>query len=310
MRDLKAIRADCLVLRGSDGSLSQAELNSVLGQSDEFDRQSLALVRRLTEVTQNVGRVRELRLQAADVNGGKSLVVIRLEAENRAELKQLQDMLQKMKTLKSASSWPADLAKLREKKLQLLDTEIRLQISHNSSSCTLAEGPSSMSIEMQEAKRRAQLQRKRDARKSRRFRLNSNPNLDEKHSELDKDLELNKDLELVPITVSADAKVQEFIRDSSLRTAEENDMLDELKRGVEELGEIARNMNVSISVGNAMATDLEHKVNQRSEQFKSANKQIDQLREEDNGLGRWLPICVCATILVVLLLYLARTLST
>ena len=70
-------------------------------------------------------------------------------------------------------------------------------------------------------------------------------------------------------------------------------MLDELERGVAELGDMAATMRGQIEVGMAVYHGFATKLETVTPRLRGANRALDEIIDESGGASRWCPILVC-----------------
>lgn len=86
-------------------------------------------------------------------------------------------------------------------------------------------------------------------------------------------------------------------------------MLDEILKGVTELGQIAKDINTQIAISNAMTDELDKKMDKTIEQFKFSNARLQELLEETGGTSRWCPVIICFILLLGLVGYMWNVLK-
>jgi len=137
------------------------------------------------------------------------------------------------------------------------------------------------------AKKREERRQKRDKRRGRRKG-------DKEEDEMD-DMK-----EVRPMS----AQEQTFMEEKDTAYKEQEVILDEINKGLEELLEIGEDMNKNLKVQGHMLEELGDKIDANIENFKNANVRLKHLLDESGGLSRWCPIIICFIILIALCGYI------
>jgi len=106
--------------------------------------------------------------------------------------------------------------------------------------------------------------------------------------------------EPIPLTVQQ----QQFIQQSIEKDKVFEEKLDEIKKGVIQLGMMATDINQEIDKQNAMLDEVEHKIDKTTEKLVSRNAKMKAILEESGGLQRWCPVLILLVILLALLGYI------
>jgi hypothetical protein len=331
LADLRQWRSNFQVLTDQTGKPVAAEKDLLDGNLDEFGRQKLRVVHALTSATESVGRLVKLRLKAGS-NGSQSLHLIQLKSENACALQivgtewsALSIMLRRASDARPPA-WSAELINIREQQLRLLSEEIALQVARNSN----VQDPAQRSevtrniLRSERERRRRERQRKDDQElRPNRHDINSGSglstadNLDRKHgSGALPDIELAGGFRVVSVsddTVNVGGaastedgvKVQEFVLASKQRTADEDAVLTDIRRGVNELAEIAHDMHRIMDVGTALTTELDVKLDLAKDKTAAAAQRAREIIEEENGgCTKCIPLTICFIILFALIMYM------
>lgn len=91
---------------------------------------------------------------------------------------------------------------------------------------------------------------------------------------------------------------QQFIQESIQRDAVLDEKLDIIKKGVQQLGVIAGDLNEEFDKQNAMLDELDTKMDDITEKLKARNKQMKDILEKTGGAQRWCPIIMLFIILL------------
>lgn len=144
-------------------------------------------------------------------------------------------------------------------------------------------------LERATAKKKTRLEQKKEERKAKRERRKKG-----KKSDGSPDKE--------PVEMSA--QTQEFLDMKDQAYAEQDELLDEINEGLQELLEIAEDAGKKMQVQKAMMDDLENKIDTQNERLAASNKKLKEMLAEQNGLTRWCPMFICIIILLALLGFL------
>ncbi len=87
------------------------------------------------------------------------------------------------------------------------------------------------------------------------------------------------DIEMRPVQQATQQEL-EFMAQVQKNKEEQDLMLDDILRGVTELGDIAKAIKTQIDIGSAMADDLDKKLDHTIATFKSSNARLQEILEE------------------------------
>jgi len=110
---------------------------------------------------------------------------------------------------------------------------------------------------------------------------------------------------MIPLT----EQEQKFVQEVDEAKAEQDQMLDEIMKGMTDLKAIAIDMNTSIKTTAAMADEIGKAMDDTIDKFDSANKRLQDILEESGGLSRWCPMLICFIILIALVGYMFQMLK-
>jgi len=116
----------------------------------------------------------------------------------------------------------------------------------------------------------------------------------------------DEELRDVDVTPMSEA-TQAFVEKKDQEIAEQNEMLDEIATGLDELLELGKNINTTLKLQDAMLNDAEVKMNKQIATLQSSNSRLKEILEETGGLTRWIPMAMCCILLLALLGYMAKT---
>jgi len=100
------------------------------------------------------------------------------------------------------------------------------------------------------------------------------------------------------------AQVQAFMEEKDTAIKEQDEILKEINKGLDDLLHMAEDINKTLKVQDAMLDELGEKIDNNIEAFKTANLKLKHLLKESGGLSRWCPILICFIILLALVGYI------
>lgn len=109
--------------------------------------------------------------------------------------------------------------------------------------------------------------------------------------------------------IEMDEQTQAFIEMKDEAFAEQDQILDEISAGLDELMEIAQDANKELTVQKAMMDSLEKKIDDKNQALLSSNQKLKDMLEETNGLTRWCPMMICIVLLLALVGYIFQMLQ-
>ena len=86
--------------------------------------------------------------------------------------------------------------------------------------------------------------------------------------------------------------------------AQQDKMLEEISRGLDELKEIATEANKHLTIQKAMLDQVDEKMDQTIKGFKTANQRLKTMLDESGGMSRWCPVIICLVVLLALVGYI------
>jgi len=116
----------------------------------------------------------------------------------------------------------------------------------------------------------------------------------------DKEDEMDDFKDSQPMSVQAQAFIEE--KDQAIK--EQDNILVEINKGLDDLLHMAEDINKTLKVQDAMLDELGQKIDNNIEAFKTANVKLKHLLKESGGLSRWCPIIICFVILLALVGYI------
>ncbi len=85
---------------------------------------------------------------------------------------------------------------------------------------------------------------------------------------------------------------------------EQDKILSEISRGLDDLKELANEANKQLVLQGAMLQQMDEKMDTTINNFKVANKRLKDILEESGGMSRWCPIMICLIFLLGLVGYI------
>lgn len=104
------------------------------------------------------------------------------------------------------------------------------------------------------------------------------------------------------------AQEQAFLDQVEENYQEQDEMLDEIGRGLEELKHISVDMNKHLKLQEQMIADVDEKMDTVNRDMKTANARLHDIFEESGGMSRWCPMIVCLILLLALIGYIVNSL--
>ena len=249
----------------------------------------------------------------------RSIPTIRLESENVERLKGASDQFAVLKELqqkdenkeasrrrnpliprRSPESQAAKDTQLAERRklLILLGDEMKQLTRENAKSSVQGQGAE---IDAQENKVLAErLERMREEKQDEK-RLSRQQRRDQsRHRALSQ--AIGVEMANIP---EPSAQEVEFEKTVAKNIEAENELLQAISQGLDELKDLANEAGKHLAVQEEMLQKVDEKMDDVNRQFKSANRRLKTLLEESGGCTRWCPMLVCAVVLLALLGYIS-----
>lgn len=102
----------------------------------------------------------------------------------------------------------------------------------------------------------------------------------------------------------ASPQEQKFMDQVLVNVGEQNEMLDEIAKGLDELKELSLDMNKQLTLQNSMINEVSDEMDKTIEKFKTANGRLKDILDDNGGMTRWCPMIVCLCLLLALAGYL------
>jgi uncharacterized phage infection (PIP) family protein YhgE len=275
-----------------------------LNPLDKYQGKKRELNILLKDLREEVDRLCQLREKAPD---GRDTATIKLYAENARKLKDATAMWNELKeqVIKDQKKGKMDEKELadRKKMVTVFAEEIQQLVNKNSHTKAIKTSETTKQLENkreERTRRRKEEKEKREAkRKARRG--------DGKGAKSD-DEDVINDEDIKPVTQD-DVQIQQFMKDVDEQKEEQDKMLDEVLKGMNELKQIATDLNVGIKTGTALVDELDTAMDKTINNFKKSNDRLKEILEESGGMSRWCPVLICIVILLALVGYILNTLK-
>jgi hypothetical protein len=259
-------------------------------QLDAFDRTKQTLTELLAELRTGVDRLQELRKERGDGAEKRDVVVIRLTHANDTKLAQadellasLEQMQQKAERKKKATNGTksADrrewLRLLRQEIQSLRTGNARHRLQH------LTKGEEAM----------VERQKQRRERSKTRTRSRSSP-------PASAPIAIDHMIDISPQT-EQEVAFERAVQDNISR---ENQRLDQISIGLDDLNDLARHANKQLAVQDEMLHKVDRGMDHTIAKFRAENRRLKDLLASSGGMVRCCPIVLCVIILLALLGYM------
>jgi len=285
--DLKAMKAELLPSEGDEQT--QEEMKNF----DDFQRKKYDINVHLRELRKDVTRLQELRKEKGEDTRDQN--VIKLQHNNEKSLKEATVLWNDLKTIliKDEKKKKADQGEManRKKMISLLGEEI-VELSNKNSRVKIVKNADELQMEQRREDAARQKREKRSNRRARRGRKT-------KDGAPDGDDVADDIADAQPIT----QQEQEFMDKVDANTAEQDEILGEISKGLDELKDIGLEMNKTLAVQSAMMDEIDTKMDTTIAKLKTANGRLKDILEQSGGMSRWCPMIICLCLLLGLIGY-------
>lgn len=300
--DLKKIKQALIPDDGAGDGLTDEEMKML----DKFQKKKRELNILLKRIRDKIAELQEYRRKLGEDSRDPN--IIRIQSENSVQLKLAGDTWKDLKDCLAEDQRSKKQAeKLGQKELENRNSAIRLL---GQEICTLTNqnarvkdsGPKNVddltkSTERNENAKDAARRKEKEARKIKRKGDRSGRTKGDALELTDDDF---RDVK------PASAQEQKFMDQVQANVAEQDEMLDEISKGLDELKELSLDMNKALTVQNAMIGEVGDEMDRTIEKFKTANSKLKDMLEEQGGMTRWCPIIVCTCLLLAMCGYMAN----
>jgi len=289
LTDLRQIKGELL---GQE--MDEKRLEEMKG-FDDFQKKKHALNLFLAETRKEVERLVEMKKNLGEEKD-RDTNTIKLESANRKKLQEAIGMFNEIKKqlMADLKKHEAGKSKLEAKDIEdrktmvaLFAREIQDLTKKNSRVKPIAQEEES---ELAKSRREARKQKKEEekARRERRRKGKKSGEAEEPEEEPQ------------PMT----AEEQAFMQQHDQNLKDQDELLDEISKGMDELKQIGLDMNKTLTIQNQMLDVIEEKVDKNIEKLKNANKRLKDIMEQSGGMTVWCPRLVCIIILLALVGYI------
>jgi len=288
--DLKIMKAELLP---QDGDVqSQEEMKNM----DDFQRKKYDLNVLMRDLRKDITRLQELKKEKGEDT--RDQAVIKLQHNNDKALKQATDLWNDLKTILIKDEKKKKLEQgemqTRTKIIGLLGEEI-VELNNKNSRVKHVRTPDELQMENRREDNARQKREKRSNRRARRGRKGGKDGdggggADDLADELDA---------AQPVT----QQEQEFMDKVDANVAEQDEILGQISKGLDELKDLGLEMGKTLAVQQAMIEEIDTKMDETIDKFKTANGRLKHILEQSGGLSRWCPMIICLCLLLGLIGY-------
>jgi len=295
--DLKKMKVALVGEDGDGNELSEEELKTM----DKFQKKKRELNLALKRLRDDSAKLTELRKAKGDERDKN---VIALMSDNNKLIQSCGEAWKELKQILQSDSRDTKMVKsLGEKELsnrnrtiQLLGQEICDLTAINNR--VKDSGPKNID---ELTTTTNNYESKKDAgRKERTDRLNKRK---ERRGGKNGDHQNLEDGDVRDVT-PASAQEQKFMDKVQANVGEQDEMLDEISKGLDELKELSLDMNKQLTLQNTMIVEVGDEMDKTIEKFKTANGRLKDILDDQGGMTRWCPMIICLCLLLALAGYL------
>jgi methyl-accepting chemotaxis protein len=297
--DLKKMKVALVGEDGDGNEISEEELKTM----DKFQKKKRELNLCLKRLRDDSAKLTELKKAKGDERDKN---VIALMADNNKLIQSCGEMWKELKQIlqddtrneKSAKRITEKELSNRNRTIQLLGQEICDLTAVNNR--VKDSGPKNID-ELTQATNK--LEGKKDAgRKERTDRLNKRKERrgGGKAGKGGMDVEDGDIRDVTP----ASAQEQKFMDQVQANVADQDEMLTEIAKGLDELKELSLDMNKQLTLQNTMIVEVGDEMDKTIEKFKTANGKLKTILDDNGGMTRWCPMIICLCLLLALAGYL------
>jgi len=298
--DLKKMKVALVGEDGDGNEISEEELKTM----DKFQKKKRELNLSLKRLREDSAKLTELRKAKGDERDKN---VIGMMAENNKLIQTCGESWKELKLILQDDSKNQKMAKsLGEKELsnrsrtiQLLGQEIcDLTAINNRVKDSGPKNVDELTTETNktESKKDAGRKERTDRLNKRKERRGGGKTGKGGAMELD-------DAEIRDVT-PASAQEQKFMDQVQANVGDQDEMLDEIAKGLDELKELSLDMNKQLTLQNTMITEVGDEMDKTIEKFKTANGRLKDILDDQGGMTRWCPMIICLCLLLALAGYL------
>jgi len=285
--DLKTLKAE--LLPNADDAQTQEEMKNF----DDFQKKKYDLNVHLRELRKEITRLQELRKEKGEDTRDQN--VIKIQHNNEKALKEATTMWNDLKTIliKDEKKKKADQGEManRKKMISLLGEEI-VELSNKNSRVKHVKTADEFQLEQRRDEAARQKREKRTNRRGRRGRKG-------KDGDGGGDDLADEIGDAQPVT----QQEQEFMEKVDANYAQQDEILSEISKGLDELKDIGLEMGKTMAVQAAMIDEIDTKMDTTISKLKTANGRLKDILEQSGGMSRWCPMIICLCLLLGLIGY-------
>jgi len=298
--DLKKMKVALVGEDGDGNELSEEELKTM----DRFQKKKRELNLSLKKLREDSAKLTELRRSKGDERDKN---VIGLMAENNKLIQSSGEMWKELKQILQEDSRNEKTAKkLGEKELNNRNRTIQLlgqEICDLTAANNRIKDSGPKNIEELTAATNKVESKKDAGRKERTDRLNKRKER-RGAGKTGKGGAMELDDADFRDVAPASAQDQKFMDQVQANVADQDDMLDEIAKGLDELKELSLDMNKQLTLQNTMIVEVGDEMDKTIEKFKTANGRLKDILDDQGGMTRWCPMIICLCLLLALAGYM------
>jgi len=296
IKDLKAMK-QILMPKDEEDPEVQKELQNM----DKFQSKKHELNKHLKNLRENINRLTEYRKNAKtkERDGHQ----IKLTHENNTGLTKAGQLFGELRRALD-ENYKKDGKKLgerllhdRKKQVELLGDEIKSLVALNSTHLSVEDVVIHDTGDT--ARSRSRTQRKREERKTRQENRKARRAGRGKAG-------INIDEDAFEDAHPMSQQEQQFMDQVTANKDEQNVMIDEIGKAMDELHELSLDMNKQLTIQNDLVTEVESKIDDVMDKMVSANVQLKQMLDSNGGMTRWCPMLCFLVVLLALIGYMFK----
>lgn len=273
--------------------------NLDISNLDDFQKQKQLLNKHLSNITQNVAEMNDLKKKRGGVRDPQ---IIAMQNDNYKALKQAEEMWLKLKDafekgVKKGKLDPKTLED-RRKFVELFGKEMmKLQEANSGIRRNAAQEVTNTVI----AKNRERAKQRADRRAQRKAGRDATRKAARGGSGNDEDIEMEDLDSKAPVS----AAEQQFMMEVQENDKRMDQLLDVISAGLKDLKEIATDIGTNLDVQNEMLKQVDDKMDNVLENYETANDRLRKLLDENTGgVETWCPILILIIILLGIVGYI------
>lgn len=292
---LRKIKSD--MLKGSENAAYEKKQEEMKGM-DEFRRRKYELNALLEKIRENVKKLEDVRRDLPPNSRDK--ISIGLMSKNTKDLSQARWMFKELHALLLAEDRKKKQT-LSEKELEdrrkiatLLGKEI-VDLTNKNSCVKVVTTKADQEMEQRVKTRTQQKRETREARKQERKQKRGKS----------QGLDVEEALEDVTLT----AQEQEFMDQVHANVEEQDEMLDEIHKGLLELKHLGQDMKKNFELQKQVIHEIDINMDETQSKMENAHGRLNDVLRESGGITRWCPLLVCMVILLALVGYILNMIT-